>query len=333
MMPYSVEIVFTGLCFFCFAGTDPACQDFTYVYLVNATEKETVCKKELPGGHEPVLTFDRRFLQYADASHYELKPSPEGGQLVVAPLSDPEHRISLDLCFREECADPSGCEPRWPVPLKTADSLLGRSKDQAAPAGWKPDANHIGWIASIPHVEKRCQDYPLRRKVGGLDYDYVTGRLRLDWGTLSTRDHARKPRNGLTRPYIVWDSRYGDDTEMPKAFAGAVTLTLPRVQGALLIQTDCSTTPRTLFRLRGAPLSTLRLHVSNLPTHEVDPVGQAEQDHFRWYYRLYDWYCPEKVGIPHVARSEDLPAVWQTSKKLGGVINPDVICPPGGTTP
>lgn len=338
---YNVDIIFTGLSFFCFAGADPACpkNDKTdYVYLVNAMNVQEVCNKKLPGEHEALLVFDRRFLQYADESLYDLYPLPDGGQLVVAPLARlKDGSTGFDICFREECVDPRGCRDFSPSPPTTADSWPGLSAEQDAPKWFKPDANHINWLPIVPEVEKRCS-YELRDEVGALDWDFVLGRVRLDWGTLSSSAHARRPRKLLSKPYAVWESRK-QTGHMPKAFAGAVTLSLGKLHGALLIQTACaSQTPRTLFQLRGGPFRRLQLHVSNLPTHEVDAVGRTAQEHFRWYYRLFDeyagydsqgrpttyGYCPDDVAIPQMMpRSSKF--AWML-----GVINPDVICPPAG---
>ena len=301
-MSFSVEIVFTGLCFFCLGNQgNPTCKDSTSVYLVNATKEATVCGEKLELTHEPQLSFGAEYLGSPDTKECDLVPRPDGG-----------HAVLCDLAGRDLCISVSGPSSN------SVPTLQGsRSRGQEHPLWYRADAHAFGWIAGIYSTDQRVQEHGLCVKTMNGDLEnneLVISRVRLSGGELSTDSLARYPNKN----YMAWELTYPKNEalphDFPKALPDHVVWKLGNLPSTSTVQLyECGSSRQKPWFTLDSKGQDIQIQISNSPTKFPPGASGLALDHFRWFYRLVNWadaengacdlqkdLCPADVSVPAI---------------------------------
>ncbi|HSL81125.1 MAG TPA: hypothetical protein VLF66_00010 [Thermoanaerobaculia bacterium] len=344
-MAIDVQVIFTGLSLFCLNQPGAMCEgaDSGFVYLVNAVENQTVCDRELDGGHRPRIAFDQKFLLPGSTLDHRLEPTPDGSHSIIAPLD------GLEVCIRKEPVGPGEPYPQT-AGAKPIDEYAG--PEQSKPRWWKKDSNSFDWIVNLSRMHDQARGICQQAKDELGEKKLVITRVRLDQGTVMTPSKwhdswgtfgGKMWRRMWSLDYLVWeaDPYPAHQKHFPKALPGQALWEIEGIpeKGVVLVE-DCRKEPRrTLFRLRpeAADGEDLKIHISNVPDRKPGSPGHAHLEHFRWYYRLVEWGktgcahsnvtgCPTNLSIPkkpEATRSA-------TAEEIEGVIVQTDKCPPAG---
>jgi hypothetical protein len=322
-MAFDLQIVFTGLVFFCTPGNSN-CLGYEAnihrgaAYLVNALADRKVCTYPMTGGHEPLLRISKNRID------------PPPNDPICADDSDfvCQRLQGIALCVVLTDADGKELAPVQPR-LRHYGSRTARH-----PQWQYRDFNNYRWLAGVTAVEPRADNLCWDEMNGEIGDDkLVIGRVILDRGILST--DVLKRRWSDWGPYVIWDlSRDLDPAEeFPRALPSQVRWRIPDIPADHKVHLrDCKAN-RNLYTLKSG--RDISIEVSNLPRHP-DVTGEGHLIHFRWFYTLVDWVpgyscavehdrCPWDATLPGLPSSLN-PALW-----LDLTTSESVHCPPAGT--
>jgi len=305
--PFSFELIVTGLCLITLQADNFGNDVGAKFNFLDAPGGQTVCGEDFEDGHVAALTFDLEDLGDGSTTDYTSYRTPDGRYIGIYLLKD------KNLCLSPVPETNAMGKPNHPFYIRR----------DAGPNPEKPTdpayEDSLHWLASLKDVDDRID--PTSKPDS--DSAKFAGTITVDEGTLMSSELGR---DRTTSDLVVWEAKGGqpgDESDFPKALAGAMTLRLKNVHEQVELEDCDSEDPILIFRPKGQ--GPVRVVAANLPSQKATNAHNHPMSHFLWYYNLLKWKdgmpCPADAALP-------TPPVSLPPGDIGGITGSSVFCPP-----
>jgi hypothetical protein len=278
-MPYTFELVFTGLCIFTFKG-DKRTPTEVNALLVDGTGYPD------PDKHKPLLSCNPANHHRLPKPIHRLVPMPDGTQIAL-------HDLAGRVIEIDSLPTPRSITAHW-RPL--AAGPLGPHPQSNAEEQW------LDWALALQRMNEDTPDPEDVTPYAGLNAGEVA-RVTLRQGELMARGFPKQP-DGVS--YALWDFKTATGpVHATHAMAGSIVLSIQGLPDGYPVQI----THGASFQLHLAPVrhsdgsyeTLMRASITNLPDLGMDPgAGPTPLSHFRYFYELVRFPRPvPNLNIPY----------------------------------